>query len=269
MSPPNIELPKDWGDLPQIVGGSQQLSLAAMVVTQIATGNDFLRQHQIATPVPLILGAIPNHARVAFGEPKTGLPIDLVVVWTIGDFRLPTSCSYYYDRDSPWYNTFYGAYGIRAHKHDGLPWGFKDPQGRTPDLDEVLKVPECDYNVLTAGELGCPPAKRVFRVLNKTPPATWKSWFFSEVTAEVPSGLHDLPDAVNANPLYYIVFGFPDSDLSKKASSYEPVRMWGQMFFRLADVADKITLCWGGMAPDTPDGRKLAQSIIDAMKLLY
>jgi hypothetical protein len=270
MEAPDLDELRDKWEIEETGVGSRALAIAAMRVTQLASGYDFLRRLQIQTPVPAVAGAIPAHARVPFPETKTGLPIDLLVVWAIGDFyTAPVNCSSYYDHDEAWYNTFYGTYGMRSKKADGLPWGFDDDRGTKPDYQEMLEVPKCDYNVLTAGELGCPPAKQTFNVIQINTGMAGR-WFAADVTVEIPSGLHGLYDAVNANALYYTVFGFPDSNLAKKApSSYEKVRMRGQMFFRLADGKEKITLCWGAMAPDTAKGQTLVGTIVATMMPLY
>ena len=53
---------------------------------------------------------------------------------------------------------------LRRRKPDGTWWGYHS-DGK-PDFEQMLRVPELDYNVLTAGQLGCPPDKRIFKVLD-------------------------------------------------------------------------------------------------------
>jgi len=248
---------------------ARALALATMGVTREASKSNFLTKNGIKTPMPVIAGALPDHARVPFPSLLLPLPVDLLVIFTIGDFESSRQCSSYYDPGSPWYNVFYGAYGVRSKENDGSWWGY-DAAGNV-NFDEMLAVPELDYNVLTAGQLGCPPAKRIFQVLDKRT-GTTGSWNRGEIVAMVPSGLHRPPDAVNANPTYYSIFGFPDPDLPGNRPSYEPVKMRGEIFFRkVADISssERITLVWGAMCPDTPDGNALLRKIIDSMKPLY
>jgi hypothetical protein len=77
-----------------------------------------------------------------------------------------------------------------------------------------------------------------------------------------------MKDAVTPDLTYYAVFGVPEgSYLPDERESYEPVRMRGKMYFR--PVAGRTTLVWGGLCPDTPDGQRLFNSILDAMTPLY
>jgi hypothetical protein len=246
----------------------RELALKTMLVTQHTPKLDFLLAHDIATPMPIVPGALPGHACVFFPSLLTkGLPVDLMVVWTIADFPDTSICSSYYDPASPWYNVFYGAYGVLSHKANDTCWGFK-PNG-DPDYDEMFLIAELDYNALTAGQLGCPPEKQNFKVLTRTT-GTAGSWSYAETTCTVPSGLHHVRDAINANPLYYSIFGFPDPRLVAGHSSYEPVVLRGQSFFRKAvDDKDKITIAWGALCPDTTEGNALRTRIITAMRLVY
>jgi len=189
------------------------------------------------------------------------------VVFTIGAFAHPFGCSTYYDPTSPWYNVFYGAYGIRSHKLDGTAWGFN--VDGTPNIAELLTIPELDYNFLTAGELGCPPEKMCFK-MGTTTLGKYGGWHSVEAKATIPSGLHNVHDAVKPDLAYYVVFGMPHAKLLEeggKHQSYEPVAMKGHLFF--AEIKPKITLVWGGMTPDTPEGHKLLDQIIGAMKVEY
>lgn len=242
----------------------RELAILAMKATNVLAGFDFLRQRDTETPVPSVPGVIPAVAREPFSSEKLGQPFDLLVVFTIGDFPSSEHCSSYYDPNSAWYNVFYGAYGIRSYKPDGVAWGYKSPG--VPDYDEILKVPALDYNDLTAGPLGCPPQKRCFKA-TKVTPSKKNGWDFAEVEATIPSGLHHVRDAVDPDLTYYAVFGVPDDTFLAGRTSYEPVKMRGQMFFR--EVAPRITLVWGGMCPDSPAGSELLQTIIGAMMPKY
>jgi hypothetical protein len=242
-------------------------AILTMRGTQAAPKDDFLLRNEIATPIPIVPGAIPEHAQVLFPSLLLGLPADLLVIFTIADFPGDSICSSYYDPRSPWYNVFYGAYGVRSLKRDGSWWGYR-ANGDT-DFDEILEVPELDYNYLTAAQLGCPRDRQSFRIKSRV---TRKidCWDATEAVAVVPSGLHRTEDAINANPTYYSIFGFPDPKLIGGRPSYEPVDMRGRMFFRRATVAgERITLVWGAMCPETPAGNALLTTIIDALRLVY
>jgi hypothetical protein len=241
------------------------LAQKAMEATWLMPGDDFLKANGIQAPVPNLPGSIGAVAREPFDARSLKRLFDLLVIFSIGDFPQSLDCSNYFNPNSPWYNVFYGAYGIRSFKPDGSAWGY-GPDG-SPLLDELLEVPWIDYNFLTAGALGCPTAKMCFRT-ESTSPGKDGRWDTAQVDVIVPSGLAHPSDAVNPDLTYYAVFGTPDdSFLVGGRQSYEPVAMRGKMHFRA--VAPQITLVWGGMCPRTPEGLLLLDQITAAMKPLY
>jgi hypothetical protein len=247
------------------MGLHKLLAQEAMKATWLEPGDDFLKANDIQVTVPDVPGSIGAVAREPFSARTLKALFDLLVVFSIGDFPNALACSSYYDPKSPWYNVFYGAYGIRSFKQDGAAWGYA-PDGSVA-LDELLRVPFTDYNFLTAGELGCPPQKMCFRK-DGTSLAKDGRWDVATVDVTVPSGLHHPRDAVSPNLTYYAVFGVPDESLlTGGRASYEPVPMRGKMFFRM--VAPQITLVWGALCPKTGEGGALLDRIITAMRPLY
>ena len=246
------------------------LTAALRAANIIGAKDDFLAAAGVPSPVPTVAGSIGTVGRELFLAPDLGISADLLSIFTYGDVidRAPF-CSSYFDPSGPWYNVFYGGYGIRSHKPDGLAWGY-DASGR-PDFDEFLEVPRVDYNDLTAGALGCPLDKRCFHVDELVRTGKRGRWDFAEVVATIPSGLHDASRNVERGGdslrLEYAVFGRPDASLLGARTEYEPVRMRGNMFFR--QVSERVTFAWGGLCPDTEDGRGLLRSIIAAMTPLY
>ncbi|WP_224363679.1 hypothetical protein [Hyalangium versicolor] len=247
------------------MGLHRELAAMAMRATPLPGQRNFLHDTGIHAPVPLHDGSIGVVAREPFKAEELKRLFDLMVIFTIGDFASGASCSSYFDPNSPWYNVFYGAYGVRSHKRDGSPWGFRG-DGR-PNVDEMLEVPWLDYNFLTAGNLGCPPSRMCFQV-EDVREGKEGFWHTAEVACIIPSGLHRMKDAVTPDLTYYAVFGVPEEHfLSSQRESYEPVRMRGKMYFR--PVAERTTLVWGGLCPDTPDGQRLFNSILEGMTPLY
>ncbi len=247
------------------MGLHRELAALAMSATPLPGHRNFLADRGIATPVPLLPGSIGAVAHEPFKAEELKRLFDLVVIFTIGDFTDGTSCSSYFNPYSPWYNVFYGAYGLRSHKPDGTAWGFR-ANGRV-NMEEMLEVPWLDYNFLTAGGLGCPPSRMCFRV-EQVKEGKEGAWHMMEVACVVPSGLHRMKDAVSPDLGYYAVFGVPEeSFLSSQRESYEPVKMRGRMYFRPLD--ERTTLVWGGLCPDTPEGQRLFTTIEQALRPLY
>ncbi len=246
------------------MGLQRQLAVMAMNATPLPGKTNFLEVAGIPTPVPAVPGSIGAVAHEPFVAFDTKRMFDLLVAFTIGDFSSGAGCSDYFNPHSAWYNTFYGAYGIRSYKRDGSPWGFR--RDGSPDVDEMLEVPQLDYNFLTAGELGCPASRMCFDVLDVSL-GREGAWHFADVTCVIPSGLHRLEDAEAPDLTYYAVFGVPEEAYLLGRESYELVRMRGRMFWR--PVAERLTLAWGGLCPDTPEGQDLMRTIVDAMRPLY
>ncbi|NTX06541.1 hypothetical protein HUA75_32735 [Myxococcus sp. CA040A] len=247
------------------MGLQRELAVMAMNATPLPGKTNFLEEVGIATPVPRIRGSIGAVAREPFLAFDNKRLFDLLVAFTIADFPDGAGCSDYFNPHSPWYNVFYGAYGVRSYKRDGNPWGFRS-DGR-PDVEEMLEIPRLDYNFLTAGELGCPASRMCFEVREVTT-GRQGAWHSADVACVIPSGLHRTEDADAPDLSYYAVFGMPEEDyLAGGRESYEPVAMRGRMYWR--PVADRLTLVWGGLCPDTPEGQSLMHGIIDAMTPVY
>jgi hypothetical protein len=249
------------------MGFQRAISIGAM--RAVSSSNDFMTTDaKVALPQPQVAGALPAMTRELNSASQMRMFMDLVILWGIGDFGSAYQCSAFYDPSSPWYNAFYGAYAIRSYKKDGTAWGY-NAQGQA-DFDEFLQVPAVDYNFLTAAQFGCPPSMMCFAVKNvaKSPPDN--GWDFADVTAQVPSGLHD-PTQHAANPGNYIVFGIPDPSFLNGHSSYEKVPVRGQFYMRRLSVpsgSPPITLVFGAICPD-PTGNTLLTAIMQTLKPAY
>ena len=93
----------------------------------------------------------------------TGNPsLSLTILYNFPAFSLTKGCSRLYDTDSPYYNSFYGAYLIKDA--DGLPYGFiQNPDGTLfPDTAAVAEVPKYDFWSLVLSEFGLTGANAVF-----------------------------------------------------------------------------------------------------------
>ncbi len=242
---------------------ARSAAIAAMYATDWLS-RDFLEDAGIKTEVPTVPGALPAVAREPFTARELKELFDLIVIFSIGDFPDGKNCSSYFDPRSPWYNVFYGAYGLKSYKPGGVAWGYDAKNQLVPE--ELLRVPAIDYDFLTAGELGCPPSKMCFEVKRHTVGRDG-NWDTIDCEVVVPSGLHQLSHAVKPNLLYYAAFGYPDDELAKTRADYEPVAMKGRMYSRV--VAPQVTLVWGALCPATIQGVDLFDRIISTMKPHY
>jgi hypothetical protein len=248
------------------VGAHRDLARAAMLARQELATTDFVAAAKISMPLVIVDGALGSMMRETVLATEVHRLVDVCLQFTIGDYPDGQECSSYYDRDTPWYNVFYGSYGLRSYKPDGSAWGY-DSQG-TPNFDELLQIAGIDYNFFTAGQFGCPPAKMCFaaKVVQNGRKGTWDC---ADVEASVPSGLHD-PRVSLASPDTYVLYGVPGTDLVAKGPAYEPVSMRGRFYMRqMQSPPPSITLAWGGLCPDTAPGQNLLNTIIAAMEKQY
>lgn len=245
-------------------------AIQLMEWSQSEAASDFMNVAQVAMPVVLVPGALPAMKRYTIQPEMLPLPVDVCLQFAIGDF-VRHDCSSYFDPASPWYNVFYGSYGLRSRKPDGASWGFT--AAGDLDLSEFFQVPRFDYNDLTAGMFECPVPQRrftvaAFRRLRWQP----NGWHVAEVEATIPSGLHD-PHTRLSYPLAHKMYGIPDpSFLTNGHAPYEPVDVVGQFFIKPVSPAgapQPITLAWGAACPVANGGPELLRRILDVMGTTY
>lgn len=245
----------------------RNLALAAMQAMNALAANDFMNQAKIPMPEPIAPGALPGMVRETVPAEFLHMLVDIDMVWTIADYEASYDCSAYYDPSSPWYNVFYGAYGLRSYKSNGAAWGYN--ADGTPNFPEFLQIPNVDYNFLTAGMFGCPPQQMCFDVRSWVP-GSKNGWDLIDVVATVPSGLHD-PAVTLADPSTYVIYGVPDPGfLSNGHTAYESVEMRGLLYLKqMTEGPQPISLGWGALCPHTNAGGELLSSILDTMGSQY
>lgn len=244
-----------------LVASRRRVARALLRATSHSARFDFLGRSR-DTPHPGVEGATGFYARNWFGPRTTGMPVDLVVFFDLADWAPGAPGSAYFDPRSPWYNGFLGGYGVRVRDASRPPWGFA--ADGAPLDDEMLAVVRCDYDVLTAGALGCPPDRRTTRVL-RAEGVTRGAWRHLRAEFVIPSALHRLRDARRPDPLYYVAFGLPDERLvdAERGESYPPVAMEGEMLYRRIDA--RTTFAFGAMFPQTDDGVALRARVMRRM----
>ncbi len=256
------------------MGAHRELAISAMraVSHQSIAKPDFMEKAHLALPGVTVPGSLPQTLRTEVGANELKLLADLVLIWSIGDYEGENDYSGYYDPERPWYNVFFGAYGIRSYKPDRLAWGY-DKDGR-PDFNEFLEIARIDYNNFTAGQFGCPPEKMSFKV-RKLVKSRDNGWDLAKIHAFVPSGLHD-PIYTLGQPGSYVVYGIPSVKLLEGREPYERLEMYGQMYMRQVpqhcihkDVPQPITFAFGALCQDDKPGRKLLDEIMTALKDRY
>ena len=181
--------------------------------------------------------------------------------------------SCHFDPSSVWYNGNFGAYGLYSHKENGTAFGFDDLNGEKINMKEIIQVFELDFKDLTAGSFGLLPKDRFFKWNgDKVGKSECGKWHTVEFVATVPSVLYNSSDSSVTKRIdlrYSMLFGIPPSELLAKhdLKPWHELKLQGKGFIR--QVAPKITLVFGAILVDTPQGVKLVGEITRTMKLAF
>ena len=114
---------------------------------------------------PFVMTFSPGES---FGRAAGDNSLELTILYNFGAFDLSKGCSRLYDRQSEYYNSFYGAYLV-TRKDDGneasgdsmtAPFGF-DSQGNM-DPEQTAIVPKFDFQHLVLGDFGIRTSEQVF-----------------------------------------------------------------------------------------------------------
>ncbi|MGI5901671.1 MAG: hypothetical protein ACOX7U_04270 [Desulfitobacteriia bacterium] len=105
---------------------------------------------------------------LAFNDEKgfsnyLGRDVSLSILYNFGAFNWKSSSSTIFEVDSPYFNSFYGAYVVKENS-SGQTFGFQD--NGEPNIKEILALAEYDYKYLVLQGLGCPAEKLRMEVLD-------------------------------------------------------------------------------------------------------
>ena len=180
----------------------------------------------------------------AFGRTVGDRNLELTILYNFGAFDLRRGCSRLYDRDSDYYNSFYGAYLV-TRKDDGskaskdsmtAPFGF-DSQGNM-DPEQTAIVPKFDFQHLVLGDFGIRTSEQVFE------------WTAETISEDVSYLGRDGWSRVDASLLVngashvkdgfrhsYLQYGSPGYDISED-DAFKPVSMRGRIYGRYFEEWD-------------------------------
>ncbi len=134
-------------------------SLAVMsVYSEYEAYNSVLREEGIKIKIPGGLSTLKNDwfpFVITFNDDRgfswyTDRDLRMTVLYNFGHFPFYRHYSSYYDPDSPYYNSFYGAYAVKA-EDGGDPYGF--PKG-IANIDEMGSIPTYDMERLVLISIG-------------------------------------------------------------------------------------------------------------------
>lgn len=156
----------------------------------------------------------------SIGEPDTRLTI----LYNFGAFGLSGHSSLY-DRESPYYNSFYGAYLV---KRPGTPYGFR--ADGTVDMAAMAQVPRYDFSRLVLADFGLSPADFVFDweitgTEETVSLAGYDDWTRIEAKLLTSSAAHERAGFVTS----YLQYGAPSGGCEEP---FEPIGMVGLIYVR-------------------------------------
>ena len=152
----------------------------------------------------------------------------LTILYNFPAFSPLKGCSRLYDTDSPYYNSFYGAYLVKDT--DGGIYGFtrKTDGSLYPDTTAVAEVPKYDFWQLVLSEFGLTRADAVF------------DWSITEISGPVSyageDGFYRMDALLTVNgssheydgfTQSYLQYGKPDFPVT---DALAPVQMYGRLY---------------------------------------
>lgn len=161
--------------------------------------------------------------------------VSLTIMYNFPAFSLTRGCSLLYDTQSPYYNSFYGAYFVQK---EGTPYGFTTQPDGTPQVDypSISQVPQFDFQTLVLHEFGLTSKNAVF------------DWDITDTKENISYAGHN--DFVQIDALLtvngashrknefqtsYLQYGSPNYPCDKALA---PVTMYGRIYCRYFEEWD-------------------------------
>ena len=180
----------------------------------------------------------------SFGRYAGDSSLELTIMYNFGAFDLRKGCSRLYDRQSEYYNSFYGAYLV-TRKDDGIEapgksktaaFGF-DSEGHM-DPEQTAIVPRFDFQHLVLGDFGIKTSEKVFEWTAETASEDvsylgWDGWSCVDASLLVNGAAHTKKEFRQS----YLQYGVPEYEVSAN-EEFKPVAMRGRVYGRYFEEWD-------------------------------
>ena len=190
---------------------------------------------------PFVMTFSPGES---FGRVAGDNSLELTILYNFGAFDLSKGCSRLYDRQSEYYNSFYGAYLV-TRKDDGneasgdskaTPFGF-DSQGNM-DPEQTAIVPKFDFQHLVLGDFGIRTSEQVFEWTAETTCEDvsylgWDGWSCVDASLLVNGAAHTKKEFRQS----YLQYGAPKYEVGA-VEEFKPVAMRGRVYGRYFEEWD-------------------------------
>ena len=190
----------------------------------------------------------------------------LTILYNFPAFSPLKGCSRLYDTDSPYYNSFYGAYLVKDT--DGGIYGFtRQTDGSLyPDTTAIAEVPKYDFWQLVLSEFGLTNKNAVFdwNITEISEPLSYAGedgFYRMDATLTVNGSAHEY----NGFTQSYLQYGVPNFPVTEPLA---PVTMYGRLYGKYLEEK-QVSLFFYIVAPDKDVLEKCDQKILSKSTLNY
>jgi len=151
-----------------------------------------------------------------------GRQVEMTILYNFGYFPMNQGYASFYDQESPYYTSFYGAYSIKTE--DGLPFGFRDGEA---DEKEIGQIPAFDMKYLVLEELGAVSAEFSYKLtrFEQVNLFNEKDWQVFDADMIISGAMH----TCHKDRRTYIQYGRPPIK-ETLSPDFEPVAMKGRIY---------------------------------------
>ena len=179
----------------------------------------------------------------SFGRAAGDSSLRLTILYNFGAFDLARGCSSLYDRESEYYNSFYGAYLVthtdgNSMDADGkaTPFGF-DAEGHIVP-EQTAIVPKFDFQQLVLGDFGIKTYEQVFewtadKVTENVQYLGYEGWSCVDAALLVNGAAH-IKDGFRQS---YLQYGSPGYEVNEE-NEFAPVAMRGRVYGKYFEECD-------------------------------
>jgi hypothetical protein len=148
----------------------------------------------------------------------------LTILYNFPAFSMTAGCSLLYDTESPYYNSFYGAYLVRDVSNEALAKG----EGVA---EEAARIARFDFFRLVLGDFGLAPSAQVFdfQVTKEEKDISflgYEGWVRLTADLKVNGSAHERGEFVTS----YLQYGAPE--FAFEGQAFAPVSMKGLIYAR-------------------------------------
>jgi len=192
---------------------------------------------------------------------RVGRDVEISIMYNFGAFEYLKGASSYYDADSPYYNSFYGAYVI----HDeNQAFGFNSDG--TLNEAELSIVPNYDMRILVLKSIGCPSPTFDYTVDDITYNNSYLDtvgWTIMTSTIETQSPIH----AVKKDYQAYIQYGKP-SPADYDGLDFPMMTLYGRVYAKYFED-EQVTVCFYIIGSDLEAMDRCDSEILQKSQLIF